>query len=89
MSRQSFGFLFFNQKICAVTFGEYVVVRRLSEKELQKKIEKYRKRHLEIKRQLEKLEKKYRERDKFLICRGIDPFQYSFDLAERARMNAE
>jgi len=68
---------------------EYVVVRRLSEEELQKKIEKYRKRHLEIKRQLEKLEKKYRERDKFLLCRGIDPFQYSFDLAERARMNAE
>lgn len=68
---------------------EYVVVRRLSEEELQKKIEKYRKRHLEIKRQLEKLEKKYRERDSFLLSRGIDPFQYSFDLAERARMNAE
>lgn len=67
----------------------YVVVRRLSEEELQKKIEKYRKEKLAIERKMKRLEKKRRERDRFLLSKGIDPFQYSFDLAERARMNAE
>ncbi len=76
-------------KECVEPASGFVVVRRISEEELQKKLEKYRKEHLAIKRKLKKLEKKYRERDLFLLSVGIDPYQYSFDLAERARMNAE
>lgn len=68
---------------------KYVVVRRLSEEDLQKKIEKYRKERQSIERKLKRLEKKYQERNSFLASIGIDPFQYSYNLAERTRLNSE
>ena len=65
--------------------AEYVAVRRWSDEDIRQKIEKSRKEHLKIERKLARLEKKNKERDKFLLSIGVDPFQYSFDRAERAR----
>lgn len=60
-------------------------VRRLSDKDIDRLIRKHRKEKEIIEKKLRTIEKRCRERNRYLKSIGRDPYQYGFDLAERQR----